>query len=311
MYKVPDMQRKALPLVLGIQKKTLPLHLMMLAPVALLVIFAYVPMFGVVMAFQNYQPGTGFLGSKWEGLNNFRYVFSLPGFSHVIWNTVYIASMKIIGNIIVPVTFALMLNELRGKWFKRTVQTITYLPYFLSWVIFAGILSSFLAIQGPINNTIVAMGGQSVYFLGDPKSFPYVMVVTDVWKNFGFNTIIYLAALTSIDPNLYEAAQADGANRWQQTWHVTLPGMVPIITLMSILSIGSILSAGFDQIFNLYSPMVYSTGDILDTFIYRVGLQSGQYAVSTAVGLLKSIVATVLILVSHKLADRYAGYRVF
>lgn len=292
-------------------KKSLALHTMLIGPVILIFVFCYTPMFGVIMAFQNYQPGSGFFGSEWVGLEHFRYLFSLPSFRNVIWNTVYIAGMKIIGNIVVPVLFALLLNELRVKWFKRTVQTITYLPYFLSWVIFAGILSDFLAVDGPINNMIMSLGGKSIYFLGNPDTFPYVMAITDIWKNFGFNTIVYLAALTGIDPNLYEAASVDGATRLQQTWHVTLPGMVPIITLMSILSIGSILSAGFDQIFNLYSPMVYSTGDVLDTFIYRIGMQQSQFSVSTAVGLLKSIVSTVLILISHKLAERFAGYRVF
>lgn len=294
-----------------IQTKNMPLHIMLIPPVVLLFIFSYLPMYGIVMAFQDYQPGLGVLGSEWVGLKHFRYLFSLPSFRNVIWNTVYIAGMKIVGNIIVPVVFALLLNELRLRWFKRTVQTITYLPYFLSWVIFAGILKDFLAIGGPVNNMLTSFGCDDIYFLGDPDTFPYVMVLTDIWKNFGFNTIVYLAALTGIDPNLYEAASVDGANRLQQTWHVTLPGMVPIITLMSILSIGSILSAGFDQIFNLYSPMVYKTGDVLDTFIYRVGLQQSQFSVSTAVGLLKSVVSTVLILVSHKLAARFAGYRVF
>ena len=292
-------------------KKVMPLHLMMLVPVVLLVIFAYVPMAGVVMAFQDYQPGLGFFGSPWVGLKHFQYLFSLPNFGQVIWNTVYIAFMKIVANIVVPVVFALLLNEVRTRWFKRTVQTITYLPYFLSWVIFAGIIADFLAMDGPVNNIITGLGGQSVYFLGNAQTFPYVLVVTDVWKNFGFNTIIYLAALTGIDPNLYEAASVDGAGRLRQTWHITMPGLVPMVALMSILSIGSILSAGFDQVFNLYSPMVYSTGDILDTFIYRVGLDNAQYAVSTAVGLFKSVVSMVLILTSHKLAEKFAGYRVF
>jgi len=291
--------------------QTLPLHLMIMSPIILLLAFSYFPMAGIIMAFQDYQPGLGFLKSKWVGFENFKTVFAMPGVGQVLWNTIFIAFLKIVSNLVIPVTFALLLNEVRNIWFKKAVQTITYLPHFLSWVVFAGILTDFLAPAGPVNYVIKALGGQSIYFLGNETLFPYTIVITDVWKNFGFNTIVYLAAITGIDPMQYEASSIDGAGRWKQTLHVTLPGIGMFIALMTILSIGNILNAGFDQIFNLYSPMVYKTGDIIDTLVYRLGIVQSQYSISTAVGLFKSVVSTILIVTSYKLADKYAGYRVF
>jgi putative aldouronate transport system permease protein len=291
--------------------ETLPFHLMLIPPIIMLLIFSYLPMAGIIMAFQNYHPGLGFFRSKWVGFSNFVDVFMMPNFKQVLWNTIYIAFMKIVGHLFIPVTFALMLNELKKKWFKKTVQTLTYLPYFLSWVVLAGVLTDFLAPLGPVNHLITTMGGKSFYFLGNEKLFPYTLVITDVWKTFGFNTIVYLAALTGIDPTLYEAAEVDGAGRWKQTLHITIPGIAMFIALMTILQIGNILNAGFDQVFNLYSPMVYKTGDIIDTLVYRLGLVNAQYSISTAVGLFKSFVSLLLILLSYKLADKYAGYRVF
>jgi putative aldouronate transport system permease protein len=284
---------------------------MLIGPLVFLLVFSYLPMAGLVMAFQNYQPGLGFARSKWVGLDNFRYLFNLPNFTQVIRNTIFIAVLKIAGNLVVPIVFALLLNEVQTRWYKKAVQTLTYLPYFLSWVVLSGMLRTFLAPEGAVNYLIGSLGGKSVYFLGNVNAFPYTMAVTDVWKNFGFNTIVYLAALTGIDPNLYEAAAVDGAGRWRQTLHITLPGIVPIITLMVILSIGNVLNAGFEQIFNLYSPLVYSTGDIIDTFVYRLGIEQARYSISTAAGFFKSIVSFILISCSYKLADRFAGYRVF
>jgi len=275
-------------------------------------IFRYIPMFGIVMAFQKFVPAKGFLGSKWVGLDNFRYVFNLPNIWPVIRNTVFIAVMKIIAGLIVPIIFALLLNEVRNNKFKRTVQTIVYFPHFLSWVILGGILIDVLSpTSGIVNQFLSYIGIEPIYFLGDAKWFPFTLVIADVWKNFGYGTIVYLAALTAIDPTLYEAAVIDGATRIKQTIHVTLPGMLPIITLMTVLSLGNILNAGFDQVFNLYSPQVYSTGDIIDTFVYRIGMVQAQFSVSTAVGLFKSLISFVMIVISNKLANKYAGYRVF
>lgn len=294
-------------------------HLMLILPVVTLFIFNYLPIFGIVIAFQNYQPGLGFLKSDWVGFENFKTLALLPDFMPALRNTLVIAVLKIIGNLVFPVAFALMLNELRVKWFKKTVQTITYLPYFLSWVVLGGILLDFLSQgntasdAGLMNSALMNLGliDTPISFLGNKNIFPGTVIISDVWKNFGYNTIVYLAALTNINPSLYEASSIDGAGRWKQTWHVTLPGITPIIILMTVLSIGSILNAGFEQIFVLYSPSVYETGDIIDTLVYRLGLVDSQFSLSAAVGVFKSVVSGILILVSYKLADKYAGYRVF
>lgn len=292
--------------------RELPLHTMLLPGVLLTLIFSYVPIAGIVIAFQKFVPAKGIFESNWIGFDNFTYVFNLPNFGTVLWNTVFIAVMKIIAGLIVPIIVALLLNEVAGKVFKRTIQTIIYFPYFLSWVILGGILIDILSpSSGIVNEVIKFFGFEPIFFLGSPEWFPYTLVISDTWKEFGYSTIVYLAALTAIDQHLYEAAIVDGANRWKQTIHVTLPGMMPIVMLMTVLSLGSVLNAGFDQVFNLYSPMVYSTGDIIDTFVYRIGLIQAQYGVATAVGLFKSVIAFGLIVLSNFLANRYAGYRVF
>ena len=206
-----------------------------------------------------------------------------------------------------PVTVALLLNEVVHSSFKRTVQTIIYLPYFLSWVILSGILITILSpSEGIVNQFLGYLGIGPVFFLGDEKIFPFTIVITDVWKNFGFGTIVYLSALTSIDPNLYEAAVIDGAGRWQQTWHITLPGISTTIILLTVLSTGNILNAGFEQIFNLYSPMVYSTGDIIDTLVYRMGIDNYQYGPATAVGMIIHM-ALFFIAASNKAAEKAAA----
>lgn len=299
--------------------RQLAFHGMLFLPVVFLFVFNCLPILGLVMAFQDFQPGLGFLKSRWVGLENFRTIYYLPDFLPALRNTMFIAVGKIIGNIVVPLTFALMLNEVKNKFFKKTVQTATYLPYFLSWVVLSGILMNFLSQGNTANDTglmnqilkTLGLIDKPVDFLGNRTIFPWTMILSDVWKNFGYNAIVYLAALTSIDPTLYEAASIDGAGKWKQTLHVTIPGIAPIITLMTVLSIGNILNAGFDQIFNLYSASVYSTGDIIDTLVYRLGLVNQQYSLSAAVGLFKSLVSGILIVTSYKLADRFAGYRVF
>ena len=295
-------------------------HLMLFIPVVILFIYNVLPIpAGILMAFQNFQPGKGFLGSEFIGFKNFIKLWKLPDTMPALRNTIIIAVWKIAGNLVIPITFALLLNEIRVKWFKRTVQTITYLPYFLSWVIVAGILIKFLspgsaASEPGFLNTLLLNFGlikEPVYFLGTNSTFQGTIVVSDIWKGFGYNSIVYLAELTGLDPTLYEAASIDGAGRWKQTIHVTLPGIAPFIALMTILSIGNVLNAGFDQIFNLYSPAVYETGDIIDTLVYRMGLVNKQYSLSAAIGLLKSIVSCILVLTGYKLADKYAGYKVW
>lgn len=293
-------------------KKELPLHLMLLPGVILVLIFCYAPMAGIVIAFQKFIPAKGIFGSEWIGWGNFKYVMALPNTMRILWNTIYISFLKIVGGIIVPLTVSLLLNEINNNFMKRSIQTVIYLPHFLSWIILGGIFIDILSpSNGIVNKLLEVVGIEPIYFLGSNTWFPITLVITHIWKEFGFGTIVYLAAITSIDPTLYEAAVIDGANRWKQTWHVTLPGMKPIIILLTVLSLGNILNAGFDQVFNLYSPQVYESGDIIDTFVYRIGLVDAQYGVATAVGLFKSVVSFIFVSLSYYLAYRFADYRIF
>lgn len=296
----------------GKWRRELPLHILVFPSLVIVLIYCYIPMFGNVIAFQDFKPIKGFMGSEWTGLSNLEYVLEMPNTYRIIWNTVYIATMKIMMGNVVPIIIALLLNEIRKTVVKRSIQTLIYFPYFLSWVILAGILIDVLSLQhGIVNQALGWFGIQPIYFLGDNRWFPITLVLTDTWKEFGFNTIVFLAALTSINPSLYEAATIDGANRWKQTLYITLPGMIPIVVLMATLSLGNVLNAGFDQVFNLYSPQVYESGDILDTLIYRIGVSDAQYGPATAIGLLKSFVSFLLISVSYWMAYRFANYRIF
>lgn len=314
-----NFQKETIPLAKpNIRKKrflqeTWPFHLMLLPAVILVFLFNYLPMFGVVMAFQDFKPWSGFFNSRWVGLDHFEAIFSRKDSIQVIWNTFVIASLKIVFIILVPVMFALLLNEIRNTFFKRSVQTFVYLPHFLSWVILGGILVDLLSPEsGPINLILKnTFGIQPIFFLGDGNWFRFTVVVSHIWKEFGFGAIVYLAALAGINPNLYEAAEVDGASRWQQTIYITLPALTPIILVCTTLELNNILSAGFDQIFNLYNPLVYDKGDIIDTFVYRVGLIGQQMGFSAAIGLFKSVVSLVLVVLVYRTAYKAAGYRIF
>ncbi|MEK3882983.1 ABC transporter permease subunit [Paenibacillus sp. PL2-23] len=294
-------------------RRTIVLDMMLFPALILTFIFSYIPMAGLVMAFQNYKPALGMTGSEWIGLEHFEFLFSIPENVQVIWNTVIIAGLKMIVNLVVPFIFALLLNEIRKAFFKKIVQTIVYMPHFLSWVLVGGILIDLLAQNGGLVNQTLAgvFGIEPIFFLGDGDWFRFVVVVSDVWKEFGFNTIVFLAALAGINPALYEAAEVDGAGRWQQTWAITIPSMLPITIVVGTLALGNILNGGFDQIFNLYNALVYDKGDIIDTFVYRYGIIGGKFSFSTAVGLFKSIVSFVLIVIAYRMAYKLANYRIF
>lgn len=293
-------------------KKNWPLHLMILPSVLVLILYRYIPMGGIVIAFQEYKTYLGIFKSEFVGLDNFTRLFNTPGFLRALYNTVFIAVMKIICGIVVPVTFALLLNEIKFTGYKRTVQTVIYLPHFISWVLMAGIVIDILSPTGGIVNDFLGLFGvQPIFFMGNNRLFPYVLVATDVWKNFGWGTIIYMAALSGIDPTLYEAAIIDGAGRWKQTIHVTLPGITSTILLLSLLSLGNILNAGFDQVYNMVSAITLESGDIIDTFVYRLGIVSAQFDLSTAASLFKSSISCVLIILSYWLAYRLTGYKIF
>lgn len=286
-------------------------HLMLLPGIVLLFIFSIIPMFGIVIAFQDFIPGIKIWEQEWIGLENFKFMMDIPDSKQVLINTIVIASFKIIAGSIVPIVFALMLHEVKISWFNRIVQTIVYLPHFMSWVILAGIMVSMLSLDGIINMVFKLFGLEPIMFLASNSWFRPIIIGSDVWKEFGFSAIVYLAALTGINPSLYEAAEIDGANRFKKLIHITLPGITPTIVLLATLSLGNVLNAGFDQVFNLYNPLVYSSGDIIDTYVYRMGLIENQYGLATAVGLLKSIVSIILIMISYKLAAKYANYRIF
>ncbi len=292
--------------------RELPLHLMILPGAALILIYHYIPMVGVAIAFQKFVPIRGITGSSWVGFDNFIFVLQLPDTLKVVANTLTIAVMKIVAGTVVPIGIALLLNEIGRTAFKRTVQTLIYLPHFLSWTILAGILIDVLSPStGLVNQALKFIGLEPIFFLGDNRWFPFTLVISNEWKEFGFSTIVYLAALSSIDPSLYESAVIDGAGHWRRTWHVTLPGIRPIVVLLMTLSLGHILNAGFEQVFNLYSPVVYESGDIIDTMVYRMGLINAQYSFATAIGLMKALVSLILIAVSYMLAYRFADYRIF
>ena len=284
---------------------------MILPSFVLAVIFCYVPMGGLVMAFQDYKPWLGISGSQFVGMDQFKQIFMFKESYQAIINTLIIAVAKIIFGLIVPIVMELLLNEVRHAGLKKGIQTLVYLPHFLSWITVAGMLRDILGLDGIVNAFLQKLGVDPIFFLGEAGMFRQIVVLSDLWKGFGFGMIVYLAAISNIDQSLYEAAEMDGANRWQQTMHITIPGIMPMIIVMATLSLGNVLNAGFDQIFNLYSPLTYSTGDIIDTYVYRQSLVNGQYSFGTAVGLFKSGVGLLLTAVAYRLAYKFAGYRIF
>ncbi|WP_455615575.1 ABC transporter permease [Eisenbergiella sp.] len=292
-------------------RSQLPYHLMLAPGMLFLLLFHIVPMGGLIMAFQNYVPIKGLLGSDFVGLKNFQRLFRLPTFWNVLKNTVVISVSKLVLVTLAAIVFALLLNECRNLKFKRIVQTTVYLPHFLSWVILAVMFSNLFSYTGIINQLAGLFGREPEMFMISNQWFRKILIGGEVWKEFGYSAIVYVAAMTNIDPTLYEAAGMDGANRLKKILYITLPGIVPTIVLMTTLNMGKILSGGFDQVFNLYSPLVYQTGDIIDTYVYRMGLVDLQYSNGTAVGLFKSLISFVLLVVSYKLADKFVGYRVF
>ncbi|ANE49119.1 protein lplB [Paenibacillus swuensis] len=292
-------------------RKTWPLHVFLLPSVLLLLIYSYVPMMGIVIAFQDYKPYKGITGSDWVGMKHFIFMFQDERVVQIIANTLIIALSKMVMGWIVPLLFALLLNEVRIAFFKRTIQTLVYLPHFLSWVILGGILTDMLSEKGLINQFIAGLGFTPVFFLGDGDWFRVTLVVSDLWKEFGFGTIIYLAALAGVNPSLYEAAEIDGANRWKQTINVTIPSIIPVGVIIATLSLGNVLNAGFDQVFNMMNPIVKDKAEIIDTYVYQLGLTQASFSLATAVGLFKSVISFILIAVTYRMAVKFANYRIF
>lgn len=273
---------------------------LLLAPVIIwYTVFAYGPMYGIQLAFKDYFIRDGIWGSPWVGLKHFEYLFTAsPDFLKIIKNTLIISFYHIIFGFPAPIILALLFNELRFSFFKKVAQTISYLPHFLSWIVIGGILIALLSPNsGVVNYIIQWLGFDPIYFLGSEKYFRFTLVMSGIWKEIGWGTIIYLAALASIDSQMYEAAVLDGANRWKQTLFITIPSILPVIAILLILRVGSVLDAGFDQVLTLYSPAVYGVTDTLDTYVYRIGLQNFQFSLTTAVGLFKNVVGLIAIVI--------------
>jgi len=287
------------------------LYLMLVPALIFLIIFRLLPIWGISIAFVDYNVHKGIMASPWVGLENFTRFFSSRQAGQIFFNTVFISVGKIVAGQTAAVLFALLINEIRSVPFRRVTQTLTTLPNFMSWVIIGGIMVDVLATTGIANQALTAIGLPAIKFLGKPAVFPWTLIGLDTWKGFGWGAIIYLAALTNINPELYEAAAVDGANRWQRIQHITLPGIRTTIVLLACLSLGSVLNAGFEQILVLMNPVVERTGMIIDTYVYLVGLMRTDFSIGAAVGLFKSIIGFWLILLSYWLADRFANYRIF
>ena len=293
-------------------KSNSSMYIMLLPALIVLVIFNYIPMYGAIMAFEDFQPLKGIWGSDFVGFKWFKYMFvNSPDFLNVFGNTVIIAVAKIVFTQAAAILFALLLNEVRNKLFKKAVQTTVYFPYFLSWVIAGGVFIDLLSTDGIINGFIKAAGFKEIFFLASNTWFRPVIIATNVWKEFGYAAIFYLAALTAINHELYESAILDGANKFKRILNITLPGISSTIVLMFALNLGNVMNAGQDQILVMYNPSVYQTGDIIDTFVYRSGLLDAQFPFAAAVGLFRSVIAFSLMIIANKLANRLANSRIF
>jgi putative aldouronate transport system permease protein len=284
------------------------MYLLLIPGLIYFAVFKYVPMFGLILAFKKYNVVLGFWDSPWIGLQNFKQFIQGVYFWDLIENTIMISLYKLLFGFSAPILLALMLNEVTLKWFKKAIQTISYLPHFLSWVIIYGLMVALLSPgDGMINMLLRQMGFESINFLTDPAWARFLVVTSDIWRGIGWGAILYLAALSGIDPSLYEAARIDGAPKWRQIWHVTLPGIRNIIILMLIINLSHILDAGFDQIFMLANVFNQEKIDIIDTWVYREGLQRLQMGIATAVGLFKSVIGLILVLSANQVAKKFDG----
>lgn len=283
-------------------------YLLLLPVIAYFIIFHYIPMYGIVIAFKNYAFLKGILGSDWVGFAHFRRLFSSPLFYNIMKNTINISAQRIIFGFPAPIILALLINEIQHLKFKKIVQTISYLPYFISWVILSGIIKELLSpARGAINGLLGLMGVEPIHFLAEAKYFVGVLIVSGIWQSIGWGTIVYLAAISGINTEQYDSSHIDGANRFQIIRYIVLPSIKSVILILFILNLGGILNSGFDQIINLYNPMVYSVGDVIDTYVYRIGLVEMEYSFSTAVGLFKNLVGFILVITSNFIVRKLSG----
>lgn len=287
------------------------LYTLMIPAAVLILIFSYIPLYGIIIAFQDYQAGNSFLSLsnvKFVGLKHFRAYINGKFFSRTLINTIRLSLMNLLFGFTAPIIFALVLNEVRNIRFKKFVQTVSYLPYFISTVVVAGLVLSFLETNGMINNLLNAFGVARKEYIVYPEYYPWIYTVTNVWKSFGFGSILYFSTISGIDPTLYESARIDGANRWQQMRHITLPSILYIIAVQLVLQMGHILDTNTDLALLLYRSATYTTSDVIGTYIYRVGIQGGKYSYTAAVGLFMSVIGFILTLITNKASNRLTGY---
>ena len=288
------------------------LYLFFLFPLINLIIFRYVPIYGIVIAFKDYRMRSGIMGSPWNNFQHFKDLFTNPYFFRILRNTVVISFMRLGFSFPAPIVLALLINEIRNIFYKRLAQSILYLPHFMSWVVLSGILIEVLSPETGIWAWVFDLFGKQAPNLFINKSlFRPLLIVTNIWQQAGWGTIVYLAAISSIDPGLYESAAIDGAGRWQQAAYITLPSLVPVLTIMLLLRIGQIMNAGFDQIFNMYNPLVYEVADIIDTFVYRDGLLGRNYEISTVAGVFKNGIGVALLLSTNAVIKRFNEYGIW
>jgi putative aldouronate transport system permease protein len=288
-------------------RKNWQIYTFTVIPVAFLLLFRYGPMIGNVIAFRRFRPGSHFLGDEWVGLHFFRMAVNNPQFWQAFWNSLILGGTWSIIGFPLPIILALMLNELRYRKFKRTVQTISYMPHFLSIVIVVGLIREVVAGDGMLNNVLNLFGIEGQIWLQNAAAFRPIWIISEAWQTVGWGTILYLAALSTIDDGLYEAARIDGANRWQQTWHVTLPGIMPTMVVLMTLNIGSFMAVGFEKVLLLQSPLIFSTGDVISTFVFRVGISQANFSFGTAVGLMEAVIGLVLVMSSNFAARKLVG----
>lgn len=287
------------------------IYIMLIPVIAYYVLFAYVPMFGNIMAFQDYKITRGIFESNFVGFKHFNSFLNDVYFWRLIKNTIRINVYGLVFGFPAPIIFALLLNEVRNISFKKTVQTITYMPHFISTVIICGMITSFVAREGVINSIIVSLGGSPLEFMTDPKYFVGIYTISGIWQNMGWSSIIYISALSSIDQELYEAASIDGASRWKQTIHITIPGILPTVSILLIMQIGQMLSVGFEKVMLLYNPSIYETADIISTYVYRQGILGANYSYSAAVGLFNSVVNFILLVSVNAFSRKISGNGLF
>jgi putative aldouronate transport system permease protein len=286
--------------------RNLPLLIMFIPVIAFFITFRYIPMLGGIIAFKQYNLMQGIWGSPWAGFDNFRMIFQNPQTLQIIRNTFILSFINIVIGFPFPILAAVMLNEVRRVWFKKSVQTLLYLPHFFSWVIVGGIVVTLFGAQAGIVNTVItAFGGEPIQFLYRVDTWMAIFFGSSIWKEAGFSAIIYLAAISSIDPHLYEAASIDGANKAKQIWHVTLPGILPIMTLMLIIAMGNVMEVGFDRVYNLQNASVSDVSSVISTYIYTVGIQGGMYSLTTAMGLFESVIGLVLVVLANAAAKKF------